>query len=179
MRYLLQRLFNRCKQKSLPNYCKHFSSFSKGLKMNRLIDERANLLKEVNNWTVKREFCDVDTATSEFVRCEIIGGSRTDTKFLHTFNDDQLFTATDFGRYGRIYRCKNRKCPARLVLTPSGRSYRLKKNKKHNHTDNCAQDVINLKALNQMKGKCSDLKEVANGRRITKIKDIFTEVMTK
>lgn len=111
-------------------------------------------------------FCDLKSSLVE-----------TNTKFLHTFADHQLYTASDYGVRGRIYRCENRKCPARVTLLPTGNCVRFSGAKPHNHETDCVKNVRDLKALNSMKRKCRDLRTVASGRRITKVKDIFTEVM--
>lgn len=81
-----------------------------------------DLIAEVNLWPIDRRqfrFKPIDSSSAVKIRARIISnGHRLGTKFLLTLDDQQCFTATDFGKFGRIYRCRDRKnCNARLVLT--------------------------------------------------------------
>lgn len=137
---------------------------------------------EIESWPAenRNNFRQIDDSEiSEVLPFEIIVGSRLNSKFVHTKVEKQLYTAHDFGKYGRIYRCRTRKCPARLLLLKSGKMVKLVGAKMHNHTTDCAQEVRNFKALNSMKFQASDLRNIAGGRRIKKVKDIFTEVMVE
>lgn len=66
-----------------------------------------------------------------------------------------------------------------LCFLLSGHCVRLANGKPHNHVNNYEQYVKNIKALNSMKRKCGDLRTVTGGRRITKVKDIFSGVMVE
>lgn len=104
-------------------------------------------------------------------------GEKLNTKLLCTKSEKQFYTFNDYSVNGRIYRCQNRKCPARVLLIPSGQCVKLSKQKEHNHEYNCDLKVKKLNALNAMKKKCADLRTVASGRRLAKVRDIYTQVM--
>lgn len=107
----------------------------------------------------------------------LITGEKLNTKLLFTKNEKQFYTFNDYSVNGRIYRCQNRKYPARVLLIPSGQCVKLSKQKEHNHEYNCEMKVKKINALNAMKTKCKDLRTVASGRRIAKVRDIYTQVM--
>lgn len=128
----------------------------------------------------QRTFKSIDLNTVEKLSGEILIAKKSHTKYLHSIEEKQLYTAHDFGIYGKIYRCRHQtKCSARVVLLPSGQIVRLPGAKPHSHTTDESQEIKNLRALNLMKKKCRDLRKVAGGRRIAKVKDIFTEVMVE
>lgn len=133
-------------------------------------------MDEDNNWNT-RKFRKLDMEGVQILRSEFIMAEKRNGKFLHTFSEKQLYTATAFGLYGKVYRCQNRKCPARVVMLSDGRCVRLPAAKLHNHEYNCETRIKKLRALNSMKIKCADLQRVASGKRLAKVKDIFTEVM--
>lgn len=82
---------------------------------------------------------------------EIIVGEKINCKFLQC--EKHLYTATDNSVYGKRYRCKNRKCPARLTLLPNGKCVRFNKDKLHSHEENCEELIKSLAALNDIKKK--------------------------
>lgn len=125
-----------------------------------------------------RSFKPLDLNTVEVLNCEILVAKASHTKYLHAIDEKQLYTAHDFSKFGKVYRCRHRtKCSARITVLPSGQVVRLPDAKQHSHTTDESQEIKNLRALNAMKKKCRDLRAVAGGRRMTKVKDIFTEVM--
>lgn len=127
-----------------------------------------------------RTFESIDLNTVEVLSGEILIAKKSNTRYLHSIEEKQLYTAHDFGVYGKIYRCRHRgKCNARVVVLPSGQVVRLPDAKLHSHTTDESQTIKDLRALNIMKKKCRDLRTVAGGRRIAKVKDIFTEVMVE
>lgn len=129
-----------------------------------------------NNWN-ERKFRQLDMEGVENLRSELIASEKINGNFLHTICEKQLYTATAYGIYGRVYRCQNRKCPARVIMLSNGQCVRLPTAKMHNHEYDCESRVKKLRALNSMKRKCADLQRVASGRRLAKVKDIYTEVM--
>lgn len=139
--------------------------------------------ENINIWPSERasSFRKIDKSDIvDVLRYEFMDGSRQNSTFLHTFAEKLLYTFHDWSRYGRIYRCKDRKCPARITLLPSGECVRLNTNKLHKaHTIDYEQEIKNFKAHNSMKRKAVDLRTIAGGRRIKKVKDIFTEVMVE
>ncbi|XP_055308055.1 uncharacterized protein LOC129572155 [Sitodiplosis mosellana] len=139
----------------------------------------SSVSSEVNSWPKGKDFRDLDRRriSDANIKCEIIVGQKLTHRFLKC--EDYLFTKHDFGAFGCTFRCRNRSCPARLLLLPSCECVRLTDAKDHNHSDNFAEDIINWAALNAMKSKCADLRNVAGGRRLAKVKDIFTEVMVE
>lgn len=133
----------------------------------------SDLFENPNN----RKFRSIEPDSYIVLSFRIIPGERLNTKLLFTKQDKQLFTFNDYSTYGRIYRCQNRKCPARVLLLPSGQCVKLNNQKPHNHDYDCEQKVKKINALNDIKKKCSDLRTVASGRRIAKVSDIYTQVM--
>lgn len=113
----------------------------------------------------------------EVLRYEFTDGSRGKSVFLHSITEKQVYTFHDWSTFGRIYRCRTRSCPARLTLLPSNELVRLRRNEMHNHDVFCTKQITNFKAVGAMRRKAADLRTIASGRRIKKIKDIFTEVM--
>lgn len=144
--------------------------------------EENNLLTEVNLWPIERrqmKYKAIDSSSAVKISAKIISnGHRLGTNFLLTIEDQQVFTAHDFGQFGRIYRCRDRlNCNARLVLTPHGEVFRLKNAKLHSHVSNSEQFVTDSNALCDIKEKCTDLKLLAGGRRVTKVSDIVNDVL--
>lgn len=135
-------------------------------------DENDNLV-----WQPKKRHNFKTPVEGSFVSLvhEIIVGEKFNCKFLKCEN--HLYTATDYSVYGRRYRCKNRKCPARLTLLSNDNCIRFNTDKLHSHEENSEELIKSLAALNDIKKKCSDLQTVAQGRRLAKVKDIYTEVM--
>lgn len=91
---------------------------------------------EKNNWK-DRKFRDVNLLQCAILPSEIIQSEYRNGKFLYTKCEKQLYTATDFGIHGKIYRCQDRKCPARVIILPTGQCVRLPTAKQHNHDWNC------------------------------------------
>lgn len=120
--------------------------------------ERTTLENETKRWPA-RDFRSLDYSDLEVLRAEIITGKKINTKYLHTFCDHQLYTAHDYSIHGKIYRCKNRKCQAKITMLPNGVCVRKKGAINHYHEDNCEQEVRNLKTLNAVKKKCRSLKQ--------------------
>lgn len=135
-----------------------------------------NAMDQENNWE-ERTFRRLDMEGVEILSTEFLMAEKRTGNFLHTISEKQLYTATTFGIYGKVYRCQNRKCPARVVMLPNGQCVRLPIAKNHSHEYDCEERVKKLRALSAMKKKCADLQRVASGRRLAKVKDIFTEVM--
>lgn len=136
-----------------------------------------NLNDVIIGWQTEKKFKEIDLSTVQVLKCEILNTNRSDRLFLHSIDEKQLYTATDWCVFGKTYRCRDKKCPARIVLLPSTKVIRLQNAAPHNHIGDCQQEVKNLKALNAMKKKCRDLQTIAGGKRLTKVKDIFTDVM--
>lgn len=138
-----------------------------------------SIISDVNSWPKGKEFRNLDRQRISHanIKCQIIVGQKLTHNFLK--HENNLYTKHDFSVYGRIFRCRKRSCGSRLLVLPSGECVRLTDAKDHNHTDDFAEDIKNWAALNAMKSKCADLKNVAGGRRLAKVKDIFTEVMVE
>lgn len=129
----------------------------------------------IAKWPV-RKFKTIDLNTVEKLSGEILVAKRSHTKYLHSIEEKQLYTAHDFGVYGKIYRCRYRgECGARVVLLPSGQVVRLPDAKQHSHTTDESQQIKHLRAFNDIKKMYGDLRRVAGGWQITKVTDIPTK----
>lgn len=145
--------------------------------------EEESLKSEIALWPIERrqaKFKPVDSSAVKLSAKIIKNGFKVGTKFLLTIDDQHLFTATDWCQFGRTYRCRDRQnCKARVVLTPNGEVYLIKGAQNHNHSSNSDQMVKDSAALHEIKIKCTDVKEIASGRRLTKVSDIVNEVLVR
>lgn len=99
-----------------------------------------------------RSFKSIDLNTVELVNCEILVAKASHTKYLHSIDEKQLYTAHDFSKFGKVYRCRHRgKCNARIIVLPLGQVVRLPDAKPHSHTTDETQEIRYLRALNAMK----------------------------
>lgn len=140
------------------------------------VTEQNYLCEEVKLWPNEKKFRPLpQNRILQILRCKIIVGNKLNNRFLLTLCDNILYTQTDFCVFGCVYRCRDRKCPARLLVLPNGQCVRIDTQKTHKCSSNWTQDITNWAALNAMKKKCADLQNIASGKRLAKVKDIYTE----
>lgn len=106
--------------------------------------------------------------------------ARGNGKFLYCHDDEKYYTRDGSVKEGANYKCRNRKCSARLVK-PNGPDHietiRLAKSKPHNHNNSDKADFINLKAKQSMRETASNVHSIASGPSVTSSKAIYDEVI--
>lgn len=110
---------------------------------------------------------------------KMVTSTRTNGTFLYVVSEKQLYTFTDNVNAGKSYRCRKRTCKSRVVVMPNQLCVKLIDASEHNHTENEEKTYRILCALAEVKRKCADLNLIASGKRMTKPRDIFKQVMAK
>lgn len=116
---------------------------------------------------------------NEYTVCEyeFVSGKKKNSRLLYECDEKQLFSINAKGKLGNIYRCYDRKCPARRTLCDNGVLIKLHTAKPHNHATNQEQIYKNLRALSSLKSKCSTIESIAGGSKIGTVRTIFNRVV--
>lgn len=117
-------------------------------------------------------------SNSNPVRFEIVMGDRINTKFLYVFEEEQFYTRDGNVKLGENWKCRNRKCPSRVIKISETECIKLVTAKPHNHSESCAQ-TYNLKAKQTIRNQAKNIHAIASGSRITSSNSLFKDGIIK
>lgn len=120
---------------------------------------------------------------SEHLKMEysFVMSDRISGKFLYINSEKQLYTynADRKNPPGKTYRCKDRKCPARVIIRDDGECVYPPNRQPHNHGGDFEQKFTDLKGLEQVKSDLSNVVNVASGSRIADPRAVYKSAVIR
>lgn len=117
---------------------------------------------------------------SEDMEFEMFVGEKINSLVLSTKRDMHIFRKHSVHSLGTRYRCRAEKCRAFVVLSPDEKTcIKLKNSPKHKHTtkvQNVETYYWDRMAMNEMRAQCSNLANIAGGKRLAEVRSIFANV---
>lgn len=117
------------------------------------------------------------TASYRFLRYELLPGERINSELLYTNDENQFYRYNSAVKNGDAYLCAEAKCNKRVHLRKDRLCIQYEKYFTHNHNSK-EKKYEELKVLNIIKKKCSDLTNLLNERRQS-VRDIFYAVLAE
>lgn len=105
--------------------------------------------------------------------------NRINGRYLYVHDEKQFYTFNANGKRGKIYRCRNRKCKSRVMITVEDVCIKLNNTANHNHVDTCEDEMKKLSAMQKIKNKLSNLSAGDSGSKVVKPRDVFKEVIVQ
>lgn len=115
------------------------------------------------------------THSYRFLRYELLPGERINSELLYTNDEKHFYRYNSTVKSGDAYLCSEPKCNKRVHLRKDRLCIQYEKYYVHNHSTK-EKKYEELKILNIIKKKCSDLTTVLNERRQS-VRDIFYAVL--
>lgn len=102
---------------------------------------------------------------------------RISGKYLYIVGENQFYTFNANGKLGKTYRCRNRNCKSRVILTAENKCFKSNDASDHNHSDTCEEEMDKLVALEKIKSELSDVGAVASGSKMAKPRDVYKKAI--
>lgn len=125
------------------------------------------------------KFEDLKEDEFTFIDIVYVCGERVGTKILYALNEKELYTKNGSCNIGVAWRCRDRNCPARIIVLRDGRCIKLNWSPEHRHIGHIHNSEIsyqNLAAVDEMRTKCRDILTIAGGKKLLSVRAIFTDV---
>lgn len=111
----------------------------------------------------------------ENVEYEMVPGHRQNSKLLYA--DEQFYMFNTRSPLGEGYMCTHSNCNVRVYKVDGDQCIRLINSPTHTH-ERQTDEYRKLSCLNEMKRRCTELKYMLTGQRVT-ARDIFNAVMAE